>query len=338
MDAEARADLVRRLAAADTLAELPAVIDLAASLPANPPQQVQTQFVGSSYAAAFEQARTFVDVVADWSDKYGQGGLVSADRVVDFGSGWGRITRLLLSRFPARSLYALDVDQEMTALVNTTLPGINAITVDPMPPTVLADASIDMAVAFSVFSHLAPHAHDAWAAEFGRIVAPGGMVFITVLDKGFLRQVAQAKKRVAKGPAEPFDDQLAALFEDIAATRAEFTHGTPVYAGVGGGGVRSGDFYGWAAIPEQHVRTVWGNEGFDIVEWVPSGVLFEQAMVGMRRRPDGAAQAARHSTRMQPKRNLQVAQAVSRKARRRIRHRLDRLLPKPLQRNPSPTK
>jgi hypothetical protein len=186
---------------------------------------------------------------------------------------------------PPTSIYAVDVDPQMTALLNTTLPGVNAMTVTPMPPTVLADASVDSAVAFSVFSHLAPHAHEAWAAEFGRITAPGGMVFITLMDATFLAQIREAKEQVAAGTAVPFHDGMAPLFDDIDATEAAFNAGEAVYSPAGGGGVRTEDFYGWAAMPAPYIERVWGAAGFEVVEWVQSGVIFGQAMVGLVRRP-----------------------------------------------------
>ena len=65
--------------------------------------------------------------------------------------------------------------------------------------------------------------------------------------------------------------------------RAAYHRGEAAYAGTGGGGVRTGDYYGWAAMPPPFMARTWGSAGFEIVEWVPSGVLFPQAMVGLRR-------------------------------------------------------
>ena len=45
--------------------------------------------------------------------------------------------------------------------------------------------------------------------------------------------------------------------------------------------MRTGDYYGWAAIPPEFIKRIWGNAGFDVIRWVPSGTLFPQAMVGL---------------------------------------------------------
>jgi hypothetical protein len=211
-------------------------------------------------------------------------GLASSKRVIDFGAGWGRISRCLLAFVPPSGLYAIDVDIEMTALINSSLPGVNALTVDSLPPTAFAAEMADAAVAFSVFSHLSPEAHAVWAKEFGRIILHGGMAFVTLLDAAFFDQVEQSRAALASGDTAPFTAALANLFPDLDAARASFDRGEPVYAGTGGGGVRTGDYYGWAATPVGFMQRTWDKAGFDIVEWAPSGTLFPQAMVGLRRR------------------------------------------------------
>src|SRR5450756_1844347 len=117
--------LITQLSDAETLTELPAVVDIAQRTPPNPPARIQEQFVGHSYEAAYSEAFSFMNVVAEWSTESGLGALPTLDRILDFGSGWGRITRVLLTRqVHPRKILAADVDQEMTALVNVTLPGI----------------------------------------------------------------------------------------------------------------------------------------------------------------------------------------------------------------------
>jgi len=204
---------------------------------------------------------------------------------------------MLLAYVAPAKLYAIDVDLEMTALVGTTLPGVNTLTVQPFPPTVLRDGMADTVLAFSVFSHLSPEAHEAWAQEFGRLVAASGMVFFTVLDQVFFDQVRGAKEAVEAGSADAFAQSLSQCFPDLNLARRRYEAGEPAYAGLGGGGVRTGDYYGWAAIPPAFIKRVWGNAGFDVVKWVPSGTLFPQAMVGLVKRkneqPNGATPSSR---------------------------------------------
>jgi hypothetical protein len=268
-------------------------VDVLREPPPNPPESVQVQFVGSSYVTAYAEAATFVRVADEWLSKHTNRRLASVGQVIDFGSGWGRISRMLLAHVAPARLYALDVDLQMTALVNATLPGVNALTVAPFPPTVLRDGMADAVLAFSVFSHLSPEANEAWAMEFGRIVPPSGMVFVTLLDKAFFDQVGATQEAVAGGSTDEFALSLSRCFPDLDEARRRYDAGEPAYAGVGGGGVRTGDYYGWAAIPKQFIKRVWGQAGFDVAEWVPSGRLFPQAMVGLERRASSSVAGAK---------------------------------------------
>ncbi len=239
-------------------------------------------------------------------------------RVLDFGSGWGRISRFLLDRVPSTAIFAVDVDPEMTALVNSTLPGVNAITTSPLPPSVLADGTIDLAVAFSVFSHLSPHAHEAWAAEFGRLIRPGGTAAITVLEQGFVDGVEDAQRARAAGTADAFASSMADLAIDAGAARRDLADGRIVYAPTSDG-VRSGDFYGWAVAPRRYVERVWGEAGFGIVEWVPSGELFPQALVFLVRRRESRSDAAARVTAAVVRRGARSAGRTARSLRARVR-------------------
>lgn len=219
-------------AQAPCMKSLPDVIDIIPVVPLNPPEATQMKFVGLSYESAYAGGETFVKAADEFAAKHVRGGFASLNRITDFGSGWGRITRTLLAMVPATKIHALEADSQMTALVNTTLPGVNARTISPEPPTILGAAIVNALVAFSVFPHLSGAAHEA---------------------------------------------------------RAGYDAGEIHYAPSGGGEVRTGDYYGWAATPSEHVKRVWGVAGFKIFEWVPSGVLFPQALVFLVRRPrDGA--------------------------------------------------
>jgi hypothetical protein len=310
-------ELIARFSKAPTLEALPNLIDVWAEVPPNPPEEIQVKFVGLSYESAYAEASSFIEVADQFATKHGRGGFASLNRIVDFGSGWGRISRMLLGKVGPTHIHALDVDEQMTALVNTTLPGVNALTISFEPPTILGDASVDAAVAFSVFSHLSGPAHEAWATEFGRVVAPGGVVAITVLDKAFFGQIAGAQAAVAAGDADGFAENLAQTFSDLKAAKAGFDAGQIQYAGTGGGEVRTGDYYGWAAAPPAYVERVWGAAGFRVVEWVPSGVLFQQALVFMVRQHTGGVAGAKDSVRIATSRG--ALGTVVRRARRIVR-------------------
>jgi SAM-dependent methyltransferase len=289
MDAEEIMELDPNLArAAQAFADapvlpyLPAPTDLTTAVPWNPSAEVQRKFVGATFEEAFREAAAFVQQGEAWID--GNPVAPPDTLVLDFGSGWGRITRLLLTQFNPAQIYCLDVDPAMTALVDVTLPGVNIVTGSSLPPSPFRDGLFSRVYAFSVFSHLAEQAHQLWAQEFGRVVAPGGFACITVLDEVFLDQIAACQAAVAAGGADDFATSLAGLVDDIDRARLAFSSGGFVYGDPGPDGPRTGDFYGWAAASRPWVERHWRDAGFDVQEWIPSGVLFQQAMVLLRRR------------------------------------------------------
>jgi SAM-dependent methyltransferase len=297
--------LVQRLAAGAPLGDPPAVVDVRGSAPPNPPEQLQVQFVGLSFEKAYAEAEAFVTAVADELGALGHPGLAES-RVLDFGSGWGRISRVLLTSVAPDRLFAVDVDPEMTALVNVSLPGINALTVPPAPPTVLAAGSMDVVVAFSVFSHLSGPAHEAWAREIGRLLRPGGVAAVTVLGEDFIDLVASCQAAVARGGANDFEASMASVIDDPAAARAGFHADRVQFWPTGGGGVRTSDFYGWAAASRRCIERVWGDAGLELVRWVPTGELVSQGVAMLVRTDD------------------RLAARALRKARRDARHAVDR--------------
>lgn len=274
-------EFATRFSQAPLIDQAPRIVDPHQAIPLNPDPAIQQKFVGAAFEPAYQEAARFVDQGLKWAAQSNP--ITPESRVLDFGAGWGRISRTLLTEIPASRLYAVDVDQEMIALMEATLPGINAIISDPFPPTVLGDGAMTHLFAFSVFSHLSEDAHKAWAIEIGRLLAPGGLAFVTVLDELFFDHVAGSQAQVAAGTAEGFAQSLARMIDDVPAARAEYHDGKFIYCNPGEDGARSGDFYGWAVAPRPWVETNWALGGLQVVDWIPSRVLFEQSMVCLRK-------------------------------------------------------
>lgn len=280
---------VRELAEAPSLERLPDVADPVERTPLNPPEKIQQMFVGSSYLAAYSEAERFVDAAFDaWPE-----GDVASQTVLDFGSGWGRISRMLLRRLRADQLWSSDVDSSMTTLLHTTLPGVNAVTNAPWPPTVFRSGGFDAVTAFSVFSHLSEEAHRQWARELARLTHAGSRVYITVLEEQFLSVVAGAQAAVAAGEASNFASDLAKVVPDAQQSLEAVRRGEFVYAGGGADddGPRKRSFYAWAVAPRSWVEMVWGAAGFRLERWVPTGELFDQAMAVLVRTDDTPREA-----------------------------------------------
>ncbi len=75
------------------------------------------------------------------------------------------------------------------------------------------------------------------------------------------------------------------------ATKSARAAGAGEFVFAGGGadddGPRARSFYAWAVAPRAWVEQVWGDAGFAIEQWVPTGELFDQAMAVLVRQEPG---------------------------------------------------
>jgi SAM-dependent methyltransferase len=98
-------------------------------------------------------------------------------RVLDFGSGCGRVVRHLSDAGP--EVYGCDANPHAVAWCNVHLPfgrfSVNSLT----PPLPYPDGYFGQVFAFSVFTHLSVELQVAWIAELRRILSPGGFLLLT---------------------------------------------------------------------------------------------------------------------------------------------------------------
>lgn len=229
-------------------------------LPEFPPEQLQTNTTGLSSEAALLAAYAFHQDVEGALDELGRP-LDSQSRVLDFGFGWGRISRVFMKAVSVQNIDGLDVDPEFVAITRQLYAGRgNFDLCSPFPPTQLPSASFDLVYAYSVFSHLSEPAVQAWMAEFSRLLKPGGVVAFTTRHESFLDYCAHAAQQP---DATGYLRELGRLFTDIEAARRSYRAGNIVHAssiGVSGGGPRDASFYGETWIPEAFARTGFGKD------------------------------------------------------------------------------
>ena len=102
--------------------------------------------------------------------------LRSARRVLDWGCGCGRVTVHLLADPGVPEVFGCDIDPEAVAWCNRHLRAGAFSRIEPWPPTPYPDATFDVVIAHSVFTHLARDVQKAWLAEMRRIIVPGGLL------------------------------------------------------------------------------------------------------------------------------------------------------------------
>src|ERR1043166_1367872 len=127
---------------------------LGPALPKLPDDQLQKNFVGSSGANALREGFQFYQAIKRRCSEFGRP--ISPDRrILDFGCGWGRITRFFLKEVQAENLVGVDVDPDIIQICKETIGEGQYQTVSSHPPSHFPDRSFDVIFAYSVFSHLA---------------------------------------------------------------------------------------------------------------------------------------------------------------------------------------
>lgn len=101
-------------------------------------------------------------------------------RVLDLGSGPGRVACWLKQRYPSCDLHGSDIDPDAVAWAKDNLPQVADFHLNRMtPPLDFPDAGFDFVYCISLFTHLDRALQDAWLGELRRIVKPGGHVLAT---------------------------------------------------------------------------------------------------------------------------------------------------------------
>ncbi len=111
---------------------------------------------------------------------------LSGARVLDLGCGAGRVMRHWIqpdgSLVDDARLVGVDVDAESIDWVNANLaPSVSAVVGGSRPPLPFDDGSFDVVFALSLFTHLDVWWAE-WIAEVHRLLRPGGVAILTVLE------------------------------------------------------------------------------------------------------------------------------------------------------------
>jgi len=167
-------------------------------LPGFPSAEIQAMFVGSSYADALSEAFNFY--------KYFKSACAARDlkfvpslNFLDFGCGWGRFLRFFGKDISSAGMFGVDIDPDILKVcADTDVPG-HFERIEPAGHLSLKDGSIDIAIAYSVFTHLPENIHLHWMKEIARVMKSGAMFALTLEPRRFLDFVANETPKGTSG-------------------------------------------------------------------------------------------------------------------------------------------
>ena len=169
-----------RLADADWLTLLErSYLDSSLGLPGFPPEDVQSQWIGTPGIDSLRQAFSFylkIKTVAT----LGEG------PILDFGVGYGRISRVFLNDVAADQIYGVDTNAAILKRCREAgVPG-QFLLIEPEGSLRFPDKMFSVVYAFSVFSHLPEAVQDRWLAEIARVAKSGATFVATVNSRSVL--------------------------------------------------------------------------------------------------------------------------------------------------------
>ena len=248
----------------------------AAVLPSLPAENVQLRFVGKAGDKALVEAHTLARAFKDLYREY-VGPFTQSTRVLDYGCGWGRITRFFLKDVAARNLWGIDCNEEVLDFCLESNPWSCFELIDPMPPTDLPGDQFDLVFSYSVFSHLREDVHFAWLDELGRLAKPGGLLILSVRPREFISYCATLTAESSR--SLPAHASLAGLFPDPERELADYDGGRFVFVPYRYSSY--GEWCGEACISRTYVEREWTSR-FELLDFVEDPDRLLQNLVVLR--------------------------------------------------------
>lgn len=249
--------------------------------PSLPSEEIQRSMVATSGKQTIEEMYMFYKAlhagVAKLSWYFGP-----KTRILDFGCGFGRLTRYFLKDTDYGNLYGADTVQKFINICRTTfsdgiVPPENFLHNAPMPPLDIPSHSLDLITAYSVFTHLSEQAANCWIDEFHRILKPGGLLVLTLRQKNYLEFCHQLAQQENLSYYEEIQVKAFANIE----SRKQYERGEYIFYPSGGGETLFNTFYGDTIVPEKYVETNW-TEKFIIREMYDDPSRLVQAFLLMQ--------------------------------------------------------
>ena len=256
-------------------------------LPTLPPDELQVRFTGGHGEETLRQAFSFYRTVTRAASS-------ARPRVaLDFGCGWGRITRFFIKDFSKDRLFGVDPLQEVIDVCRTTNPWATFEQINLHPPISFPDSSIDLVFAYSVFSHLTESVHLEWIEEFARLLKPGGTLVVTTRERDFILECARIRA------AEPDPTKLSSLanyasmgargaFVDTERYLQIYDGGEYCCDATGAGDNLPPDAYGETCIPLAYAQRRW-QPHFTLTDFLEDEPdLRQNVIVARRTGPDSS--------------------------------------------------
>ena len=159
--------------------------NILALLPEYPEPALQEMWNGRSGLDLLTQSKAFYRHARTTHAAHGRRRLPEAT-VLDFGCGWGRLTRFFARDVAPGSLLGCDPVEEIIDVCRRSRVPAELARSEFLPERLPFDRPIDLAFSFSVFTHISEAAADACVRAIHAGLADGGLFVMTIRPPAYL--------------------------------------------------------------------------------------------------------------------------------------------------------
>jgi SAM-dependent methyltransferase len=164
--------------------------------PTVPPQDLQLQIHGSAtWEVSMGEAFDFYRFIKSHLEINPTG----TDRFLDYGCGWGRMTRPFMRHFNHDKLFGFEPHLLLATIARSLNPYFCVLGGGFRPDGSIPKNWFDLIVGWSIFSHLSRASFKEWLREMSDVLKPGGIGIFTTWGKRFLERLQAEKKLLDEG-------------------------------------------------------------------------------------------------------------------------------------------
>lgn len=201
------------------------------------------------------------------------------DAVLDFGCGWGRITRFFLKDIDGQKVWGIDQWKELIEQARQLTPPFQFLHVAQDPPTGFSNDMFDVVFSYSVFSHIDEDQHKRWLAEFKRILKPDGLLIVTTWERDHIPFLESVCAQQTSSWDDHYNRAIAERFPGAEKALADYDAGKFFHINLD---YPTYPTYGETCIPRKYVDTEW-VKSFTILDYIDDRSVCQQDVIVARK-------------------------------------------------------
>jgi SAM-dependent methyltransferase len=207
---------------------------------------------------------------------------ITEPRILDFGGGWGRVSRFFLRETKPHNIYIAETREWAIKCLHDAGSQFHVIHNQPRPPIEGLIGQLDLVFAYSVFSHLSQEHFHVWTDYLLTLLRPGGYLVFSTRGHFFINHLEHLHKDMSR-PHEMLEEHNRRLREEMPLPeeiRRRYMNGEFQFYPIGGAGELTTDFFGETFIPRSYIERCFSTFFVDFNEEIKN---VDQSVIILRK-------------------------------------------------------